>query len=205
MSGHSATNMSATSAGSYYRKKFGKDPRPKSMMEPRETAAAGRGFGFDDGRPETPFTGVTYHSSHASQSRPGTSQGREEVNTPGNEGSDPLGGLVQPKQKRSGFFRKMIDTAKTQAANARSTMLDRLADLAHELRAVLRVALQVVQQAGWTATPQLVLKEVLQRDPRTLQKTRASPRSIGYKFVAMSTVPTLLARMSERSVPTDVR
>jgi bifunctional glutamyl/prolyl-tRNA synthetase len=122
MSGHSATNMSATSAGSYYRKKFGKDPRPKSMMEPRETAAAGRGFGFDDGRPETPFTGVTYHSSHASQSRPGTSQGREEVNTPGNEGSDPLGGLVQPKQKRSGFFRKMIDTAKTQAANARSTI-----------------------------------------------------------------------------------
>ncbi|KAL5117475.1 hypothetical protein ACEQ8H_004640 [Pleosporales sp. CAS-2024a] len=121
MSGHSATNMSATSAGSYYRKKLGRDPRPKSMVEPREGAS--RGFGFDDGRPESPFTGVTYHSSHASQSRPGTSHGREEANnTPANGGPDPLGGLVQPKQKRSGFFRKMIDTAKTQAANARSTI-----------------------------------------------------------------------------------
>jgi bifunctional glutamyl/prolyl-tRNA synthetase len=119
MSGHSATNMSATSAGSYYRKKFVKDPRPKSMMDSRDTA--GRGFGFDDGRPESPFTGVTYHSSHASQSRP-ESNHQEEVNTPANEGSDPLGGLVQPKHKRSGFFRKMIDTAKTQAANARSTI-----------------------------------------------------------------------------------
>jgi len=122
MSGHSATNMSATSAGSYYRKKFGKDPRPKSMMEARETAPAGRGFGFDDGRPETPFTGVTYHSSHASQSRPGSSHLQQEVDTPAAEGGDPLGGLTQPKAKRSGFFRKMIDTAKTQAANARSTI-----------------------------------------------------------------------------------
>lgn len=121
MSGHSATNMSATSAGSYYRKKFGKD-RPKSVMEPKDST--GRGYGFDDGRPETPFTGVTYHSSHASNSRPESSfqQRREEVNTPASEGSDPLGGLMQPKAKRSGFFRKMIDTAKTQAANARSTI-----------------------------------------------------------------------------------
>jgi bifunctional glutamyl/prolyl-tRNA synthetase len=65
MSGHSATNMSATSAGSYYRKKFGKDPRPKSMMEAR--GATGRGFGFGDERPESPFTGVTYHSTLLSQ------------------------------------------------------------------------------------------------------------------------------------------
>jgi bifunctional glutamyl/prolyl-tRNA synthetase len=125
MSGHSATNMSATSAGSYYRKRFGKDPRPKSMFEGREAAA--KGFGFDDGRPESPFTGVTYHSSHASQPnasiRPESSNHQlREVNTPSNEGPDPLGGLVQPKHKRSGFFRKMIDTAKTQAANARSTI-----------------------------------------------------------------------------------
>lgn len=119
MSGHSATNMSATSAGSYYRKKFDKDLRPKSMMEPRETT--GRGFGFDDGRPETPFTGVSYHSSHASQPNASIQQ-QQEVNTPASEGPDPLGGLVQPKAKRSGFFRKMIDTAKTQAANARSTI-----------------------------------------------------------------------------------
>ncbi|KAH8731847.1 hypothetical protein GQ44DRAFT_670468 [Phaeosphaeriaceae sp. PMI808] len=117
MSGHSATNMSATSAGSYYRKKFNKDLRPKSVLE-----TGGRGFGFDDGRPETPFTGVTYHSSHASQSRPASSHQQHEPSTPMTEGSDPLGGLTQPKHKRSGFFRKMIDTAKTQAANARSTI-----------------------------------------------------------------------------------
>ncbi|KAF1847884.1 glutamyl-tRNA synthetase [Cucurbitaria berberidis CBS 394.84] len=122
MSGHSATNMSSTSAGSYYRKRFGKD-RPKSVMETGD--ATGKGYGFDDGRPETPFTGVTYHSSHASRPRPGSSnqQQQEEVTTPATtDGPDPLGGLRQPKAKRSGFFRKMIDTAKTQAANARSTI-----------------------------------------------------------------------------------
>ncbi|KAI8933272.1 hypothetical protein NX059_009902 [Plenodomus lindquistii] len=122
MSGHSATNMSATSAGSYYRKRFGKD-RPKSIMEAKEPAA--KGYGFDDGRPETPFTGVTYHSSHASQpqSRPSSSDHvQNDASTPATEGNDPLGGLQQPKARRSGFFRKMIDTAKTQAANARSTI-----------------------------------------------------------------------------------
>lgn len=119
MSGHSATNMSATSAGSYYRKKFGKD-RPKSLMNIKDTA--GKGYGFDDGRPETPFTGVTYHSSHASQSRPGSSDQQVANSTPASDDPDPLGGLRQPKPKRSGFFRKMIDTAKTQAANARSTI-----------------------------------------------------------------------------------
>ncbi|EUC33350.1 hypothetical protein COCCADRAFT_36814 [Bipolaris zeicola 26-R-13] len=120
MSGHSATNMSATSAGSYYRKKFGKD-RPKSLMNIKDTP--GKGYGFDDGRPETPFTGVTYHSSHASQSRPSSSdQQQAVVSTPASDDPHPLGGLRQPKAKRSGFFRKMIDTAKTQAANARSTI-----------------------------------------------------------------------------------
>jgi transglutaminase-like putative cysteine protease len=124
MSGHSATNMSATSAGSYYRKKFGKE-RANSAMNTRDTTT--KGYGFDDGRPETPFTGVTYHSSHASQSqsqsRPTSSdQQQEPVGTPATDDPDPLGGLRQPKAKRSGFFRKMIDTAKTQAANARSTI-----------------------------------------------------------------------------------
>ncbi|KAK1910728.1 hypothetical protein P3342_008608 [Pyrenophora teres f. teres] len=120
MSGHSATNMSATSAGSYYRKKFSKD-RPKSLMNTKDTSS--KGYGFDDGRPETPFTGVTYHSSHASQEQPSSSDQQEAaVNTPVADGPDPLGGLMRPKAKRSGFFRKMIDTAKTQAANARSTI-----------------------------------------------------------------------------------
>ncbi|KAF2192063.1 hypothetical protein K469DRAFT_622046 [Zopfia rhizophila CBS 207.26] len=118
MSGHSATNMSATSAGSYYRKKLGKN-RPVSVMDTRDTGS--KGYGFDDGRPETPFTGVTYHSSHDSRSRPGSSH---QDNWAGNvpDGKDPLGGLTAPKAKKSGFFRKMIDTAKTSAATARSTI-----------------------------------------------------------------------------------
>lgn len=115
MSGASATNMSSTSAGSYYRKKFARE-RPKSVIE--TSRGAGKGFGFEEERPETPFTGVTYHSSHASGERPGSNDGQQPVQ----DGPDPLGGLMQPTKRKSGFFRKMIDTAKTQAANARSTI-----------------------------------------------------------------------------------
>jgi hypothetical protein len=115
MSGASATNMSSTSAGSYYRKKFAKD-RPKSVME--TSRGVGKGFGFDDERPESPFTGITYHSSHASGERPGSNDGQQ----PMHDGPDPLGGLMQPTKRKSGFFRKMIDTARTQAANARTTI-----------------------------------------------------------------------------------
>ncbi|KAF2260638.1 glutamyl-tRNA synthetase [Lojkania enalia] len=118
MSGHSATNMSATSAGSYYRKKLNK-ARPVSVMDTRD--ASSKGYGFDDGRPETPFTGITYHSSHATQSRPGSSHQPDWAGSVA-DGKDPLGGLMAPKPKKSGFFRKMIDTAKTSAANARSTI-----------------------------------------------------------------------------------
>ncbi|KAF1997038.1 hypothetical protein P154DRAFT_622825 [Amniculicola lignicola CBS 123094] len=124
MSGHSATNMSATSAGSYYRKKMVKG-RPISAMETGDTGP--KGFGFDDGRPESPFTGVSYHSSHDSRSRPGSSHQQQQQQQPDltrgvMEGPDPLGGLMTPKPKKSGFFRKMIDTAKTSAATARSTI-----------------------------------------------------------------------------------
>ncbi|KAF2742214.1 hypothetical protein M011DRAFT_453642 [Sporormia fimetaria CBS 119925] len=117
MSGHSATNMSSTSAGSYYRKKMLKD-RPVSAMDSEATP---RAYGFGDARPETPFTGVTYHSSHASSPRPGHSHSQSWAGDI-RDGNDPLGGLVSPQKRKSGFFRKMIDTAKTSAANARSTI-----------------------------------------------------------------------------------
>ncbi|KAF2125388.1 hypothetical protein P153DRAFT_370056 [Dothidotthia symphoricarpi CBS 119687] len=139
MSGHSATNMSATSAGSYYRKKFGAN-RPKTMME----TTTGKGYGFDDGRPETPFTGVTYHSSHDSHSGSSHQEQPVEYDTPktapATDGPDPLGGLTQPKPKRSGFFRKMIDTAKTQAANARTTIATNRPGSRAASRAVSRAA-----------------------------------------------------------------
>lgn len=115
MSGHSATNMSSTSAGSYYRKKLGRE-RPKSVLE--TSRGVGKGFGFDDGRPESPFSGPSYHSSHASADRPVSSDDQQPIQ----DGPDPLGGLTAPTKRKSGFFRKMIDTAKTQAANARSTI-----------------------------------------------------------------------------------
>ncbi|OCK74232.1 hypothetical protein K432DRAFT_430149 [Lepidopterella palustris CBS 459.81] len=124
MSGHSATNMSATSAGSYYRKRFGiggsvKGQRPYSVMDTRDTSS--RGNCLADNRPETPFTGVSYHSSHDSQSRPGTSSQDDWTGTI-SDGKDPLGGLMAPKPKRSGFLRKVIESAKTSAASARSTI-----------------------------------------------------------------------------------
>lgn len=120
MSGHSATNMSSTSAGSYYRKKLGRE-RPKSVIETGRSI--GKGFGFDDARPESPFSGPSYHSSHASGpgERPISSDSQQQQQ-PIQDGPDPLGGLMAPTKRKSGFFRKMIDTAKTQAANARSTI-----------------------------------------------------------------------------------
>jgi bifunctional glutamyl/prolyl-tRNA synthetase len=184
MSGHSATNMSATSAGSYYRKRFGKDSRPKSMFEGRDTAT--KGFGFDDGRPESPFTGVTYHSSHASQPnasiRPESSNHQlREVNTPSNEGPDPLGGLVQPKHKRSGFFRKMIDTAKTQAANARSTIAAGTIS-----RPGSRAASRAQSRAQSRAASRM---DTL--GPTSIEGGSAAPASSGSKDMGMSSIGSI--------------
>ncbi|KAF2754924.1 hypothetical protein EJ05DRAFT_533119 [Pseudovirgaria hyperparasitica] len=104
----SAGGFSATSAGSLARRKWATG-RPMSVMETRSGAT------FDDGRPETPFTGITYHSSHASGN-----QDQWQTNVQGS--GSPFGGLTTPKQKRSGFFKRMVESAKTGAANARSTI-----------------------------------------------------------------------------------
>lgn len=145
MSGHSATNMSSTSAGSYYRKKFAKE-RPKSVME-TSSRGPGKGFGFDEGRPESPFSGPSYHSSHASGAdRPVSSQEQQNIQ----DGPDPLGGLMAPTKKKSGFFRKMIDTAKTQAANARSTIATSSIS-----RPVSRAASRAASRAGSRAASRM--------------------------------------------------
>ncbi|KAF2455469.1 hypothetical protein BDY21DRAFT_373120 [Lineolata rhizophorae] len=118
MSGQSAGAFSATSAGSYARHKWARGAgRPVSVMETRSE------------RPETPHTGITYHSSHDSNvaQRPETAM---DFNTSGSanvgnglgESNGGLGGLVAPKPKKSGFFKKMIESAKTGAASARSTI-----------------------------------------------------------------------------------
>lgn len=122
MSGPSATGMSATSAGSFYRKRFGiaagVKERPVSVMDTRDTNPSR--IGFSDGR-ETPFTGVTYHSSHDSHSQPSSSSQVDWVENVA-DANDPLGGLMAPKPRKSGFFRKVIESAKTGAASARSTI-----------------------------------------------------------------------------------
>ncbi|KAJ5562997.1 Variant SH3 [Penicillium sp. DV-2018c] len=115
MSGFSAGEFSATSAGSYARR--GLHPRPNTAMD------TVRSRGFSDVRPETPFTGVSYHSSHNS-SRQGASSAIPWSST----GVDPMdhsgvfGGLSTPKSKKPGFFKKIFETAKTGAASARSSI-----------------------------------------------------------------------------------
>ncbi|ROT39167.1 hypothetical protein SODALDRAFT_323602 [Sodiomyces alkalinus F11] len=105
MSGVSAGGISATSAGSLARKK---EQRAQSALGIRDL----------DDRPETPFTGVTYHSSHASDApRPKSQAGLQDDADPA------LGGLVQPKPppKRS-LFKKLFDTAKTGVATSRTSI-----------------------------------------------------------------------------------
>ncbi|KAK6219853.1 variant sh3 domain-containing protein [Colletotrichum tabaci] len=103
MSGSSAGAISATSAGSLARKT---QKRAQSALGMRDV---------DIERPETPFTGVTYHSSHASEaSRP-----KSQAGFPDDAG---LGGLVTPKPAKRNIFKKLLDTAKTGVASGRSSI-----------------------------------------------------------------------------------
>ncbi|KAG5923787.1 hypothetical protein E4U42_004833 [Claviceps africana] len=106
-SGVSAGGFSATSAGSIARQQL----RARSAMDIREE---------DSGRPDSPFTGVTYHSSHASDAAapPRRAQtGLEESMAGG------LGGLVQPKAPKRNIFKKIFDSAKTGVASNRSSFV----------------------------------------------------------------------------------
>ncbi|RFN50141.1 putative sh3-domain protein cyk3, partial [Fusarium flagelliforme] len=106
-SGTSAGAFSTTSAGSLAR--LGNRGRAQSAIGARD---------LEIDRPDSPFTGITYHSSHASdspaqQQRPQTQVGFHE------DPSLELGGLVQPKPPKRNIFRKIFDTAKTGVANSR--------------------------------------------------------------------------------------
>ncbi|CAG7923175.1 unnamed protein product [Penicillium olsonii] len=114
MSGFSAGGFSATSAGSFARR--GGHERPNTAMD------TVRSRGFSDARPETPFTGVSYHSSHNS-SRQGASSAIPWSSTVDQtDHSAIFGGLSTPKTKKQGFFKKIFETAKTGAASARSSI-----------------------------------------------------------------------------------
>ncbi|KAI9707764.1 MAG: cytokinesis protein 3 [Candelina mexicana] len=125
MSGYSAGGFSATSAGSLARKRGPNglpQERPMSVMDARPNGFLGVSdgkSGFGSGRPETPLTGITYHSSN--DSRPGTASQADWTGSAA-ESTGVFGGLSAPKAKKSGFFKKMIASAKTGAANARSSI-----------------------------------------------------------------------------------
>ncbi|KAL4913135.1 hypothetical protein BDW62DRAFT_193298 [Aspergillus aurantiobrunneus] len=119
MSGASAGGFSATSAGSYARR--GIDERPNTAVD------SVRARGFSDltrmSRPESPISGISYHSSH-NTSRQGASSAipwSSSATTP-EEPNSVFGGLATPKAKKQGFFKKILESAKTGAANARSSI-----------------------------------------------------------------------------------
>ncbi|KAI9681685.1 MAG: cytokinesis protein 3 [Bathelium mastoideum] len=139
MSGYSASGFSATSAGSLARRKFGIGSgsvrgRPKSSLESRINAFEGKAS-ENGNRPITPFSGISFHSSHDSNQNQNASgyQIQNDLQT----GVTDLGGLSTPKTKKSGFFKKMLDSARTGAASARSTIGSRPNSTSPEKKSML--------------------------------------------------------------------
>ncbi|KAF2864562.1 hypothetical protein K470DRAFT_254192 [Piedraia hortae CBS 480.64] len=116
MSGHSAGGFSATSAGSLARRKFGlgsQKGRPRSTTETKSVSDVNSSARSVIASETAGGSGPSYHASHASDSW--NQQGQMEV-------AQSPGGFGSPRPKRSGFFKKMIESAKTGAATARSTI-----------------------------------------------------------------------------------
>jgi hypothetical protein len=124
MSGNSAGAFSATSAGSLARKKdtFGERARSAlGMRDESEFKVIPNSIDFNNSRPQTPLTGITYHGSHASN--PPRAQSQAEWHGSTTDSTNGLGGLKAPKPKKSGFFRKIIDSARTGTANVRTNIV----------------------------------------------------------------------------------
>ncbi|GAB7360691.1 hypothetical protein MBLNU230_g0569t1 [Neophaeotheca triangularis] len=125
MSGYSAGGFSATSAGSLARKKYGigsfKRGRGEIIEEHKPTDELKRHGTRSMAGSE--LSGPSYHESHASIPGAVMTPVADWTKDP-MESAGVLGGLGTPKGKRSGFFKKMIEsartTAKTGAANARA-------------------------------------------------------------------------------------
>jgi len=112
MSGVSAGGISATSAGSLARKNQSRAQSALGFRDHRN---------LDTDRPETPFTGVTYHSSHAS----GDSRSKSQLDFHAADaagGLANLGGLVQPKPKKQNFIKRILESAKTGVASSRGSI-----------------------------------------------------------------------------------
>ena len=123
MSGYSAGGFSATSAGSLARRKWGSisKSRPLSVVDNQQEALLGLSGGGGATRPQSP----SHYSSV--QSRPGSCAGLNYSGSAVDSGGI-LGGLTTPKSKKSGFFKKLVESAKTGAASARSSIAAGQAD-----------------------------------------------------------------------------
>ncbi|KAK3073360.1 hypothetical protein LTR53_005156 [Teratosphaeriaceae sp. CCFEE 6253] len=125
MSGYSAGGFSATSAGSLARRKFGlgsqRNQRPMSAMEARQVGDMTSSARSVAASNDSLGSGPSYHESHASGNQPLLTPTADWTKDP-MESAGVLGGLSAPKAKKSGFFKKMIESAKTGAASARSTL-----------------------------------------------------------------------------------
>ena len=119
MSGHSAGGFSATSAGSYARRKWGSisRSRPQSVVDIRQDAMLGTSHYGSLTRPQTPGQMANNQSRPASR----TAQDHQESMI---DSGGLLGGLTTPKNRKSGFFRKLVDSARAGAASTRSHIAD---------------------------------------------------------------------------------
>ncbi|KAK2748485.1 cytokinesis protein 3 [Myotisia sp. PD_48] len=123
MSGASAGATSATSARSYAARARADSYLGHEPINPSNLRSTGfTGFASDDFAHQTP---PTSSSSHLSQgdSRQGAASAigwTEYTKQP--ESPSVFGGLTTPKSKKSGFLKKILESAKTGAATARSTI-----------------------------------------------------------------------------------
>ncbi|RMZ88453.1 hypothetical protein DV736_g4317, partial [Chaetothyriales sp. CBS 134916] len=115
-SGYSAGGFSATSAGSLARKRMGsireKLSRPMTSSSIRDERQ-----NWNQSTPAIPASVSAYSGS---RSRPKSAVGWEDKNR--SQTSAGLGGFNSPRPKKQGFLKKLIDTARTGAASARSTI-----------------------------------------------------------------------------------
>ncbi|KAM5481368.1 hypothetical protein McanCB56680_004268 [Microsporum canis] len=130
MSGTSAGGFSATSAGSFAKRNHQTSPLRHGMFRSFDGTRSGGFTGFGDGvaseqRPYTPMAPQSGSYPHLPQddSRQGATSavGWTEYNKHG-ESPGIFGGLTTPKSKKTGFLKKMIESAKTGAATARSSI-----------------------------------------------------------------------------------
>ncbi|KAL8850677.1 MAG: hypothetical protein Q9221_004396 [Calogaya cf. arnoldii] len=115
MSGYSAGGFSATSAGSLARRKgWGSisRSRPMSVVGDRQEDSSG----LNESLPIRSHTTGDIQPPRPSSLAPGAWASSTV------ESDGVLGGLTAPKPKKSGFFKKLVESAKTSAASARSSI-----------------------------------------------------------------------------------